>query len=322
MKTDIITEGRKTRILTGYKESYWKRLSKSIMQNKSLYIMMLPVVAWYLIFHYGPMYGAIIAFKDFSPGLGIFGSKWVGLQNFVDFFQSIHFERIFRNTIIISLSTIIFGFPAPIILALLINEIRSKRYKSIVQTSSYLPHFISMVVVCGMIKNFTNETGIITYLLGFFGFNPQIMLNNADYFVPIYIISDIWQSIGWNSIIYLAALAGINQELYEAAKIDGAGRWRQTFHITIPGILPTVMIMLILRMGGIMNVGHEKIILLYNPVTYETADVISSYVYRKGIKEANFSYSTAVGLFNSVINFAFLIGSNKLSKKFNETSLW
>ncbi len=148
------------------------------------------------------------------------------------------------------------------------------------------------------------------------------MLNNADYFVPIYIISDIWQSIGWNSIIYLAALAGINQELYEAAKIDGAGRWRQTFHITIPGILPTVMIMLILRMGGIMNVGHEKIILLYNPVTYETADVISSYVYRKGIKEANFSYSTAVGLFNSVINFAFLIGSNKLSKKFNETSLW
>lgn len=305
------------------KQPYWSRFRKDMKINWKLYLLFTPVVVYYLVFCYLPMYGAIIAFKDFSPMLGILKSDWAGLKHFADFFSSTDFQRIFFNTLNISIQSLVFGFPAPIILALMINEVQHSKWKKIVQTVTYMPHFISLVVVCGIIRSFVSDTGVITTALNSLGIVEDIdMLSNKKLFIPIYIISDIWQGVGWGSIIYLAALTGINQELYEAASIDGAGRWSQLFAVTIPGILPTIVIMLILRIGNIMSVGFEKIILLYNPLTYETADVISSYVYRRGLMEFNFSYSTAVGLFNSVINFILIIFANTISKKANETSLW
>jgi len=210
----------------------------------------------------------------------------------------------------------------PIILALLMNEIRSNAFKRTVQTISYIPHFISMVVICGMIKTFTSDIGIITDLVVALGGDRVSLLTKPDAFVPIYIISDIWQGVGWGSIIYLSALTNINQELYEAATIDGANRWQQTLHVTLPGIAPTIIIMLILRLGSVLSVGYEKIILLYNEITRETADVISSFVYRKGLQEMSWSYSSAVGLFNSVVNFGFIIGTNAISRRVSDTSLW
>lgn len=290
--------------------------------NKELYLMLIPVLLFYLVFHYKPMYGAIIAFKDFVPVKGILGSPWVGMQNFIDFFNSHYFSRILTNTLIISFSSIVFSFPAPIILALLINELKSKRFASFVKTVSYMPHFISLVVICSLIIDFTGYNGIITKAMELFGFDNTSMLTKPGLFVPIYVLSGIWQGVGWGSIIYLAALSGVDQEQYEAAKIDGANRWKQTLHITLPGIIPTIIVMLILRLGNVMSVGYEKIILLYNPVIYETADVISSFVYRKGILEARWSYSAAVGLFNSTINFLFLVTANWISRKVNNSSLW
>jgi putative aldouronate transport system permease protein len=305
-----------------WRPSFIDAVVKDYKLNKSLYLLFLPVIVYYAVFHYYPMYGAQIAFKNFLPAAGISGSPWVGFLHFQNFFNSYYFWRILRNTVVISLTNLVFGFPAPIILALLINELRGRYYKRFVQTVTYMPHFVSIVVICGMIHEFTKNDGMITVLLGYFGFQQQNMMNNPQLFVPVYVISGIWQEVGWGSIIYLAALAGIDQELYEAAAIDGAGRWKQTWHITLQGILPTIVILFILRMGRMLNVGFEKIILLYNPVTYETADVISSFVYRKGLQEFNFSYSTAVGLFNSVINLALLIITNKISKRVSETSLW
>jgi ABC-type polysaccharide transport system, permease component len=298
------------------------KLLRSIKANKSLYIMILPVLAYYILFCYKPMYGAIIAFKEFAPGQGIWGSPWVGFQHFIDFFNGMYFVRTLKNTVIISLASIVFGFPAPIILALLIAEIKNKFFKKTVQAVSYMPHFISLVVICSLIKEFTQDTGVITYLLNQFGFEKVTMLNKPELFVPIYIISEIWQEVGWGSIIYLAALTGIDQQLYEAAEIDGAGHWKQMLYVTLPCLVPTIIVMLVLRLGNIMNVGFEKIILLYNPGIYDTADVISSFVYRKGIQEFAWSYSTAVGLFNSAINFIFLIMANWISRKFNDARLW
>lgn len=268
------------------------------------------------------MYGIIIAFKDYSPGAGIWGSEWVGLEHFRDFFDSYYFGRILKNTLVISLTSIILGFPAPIIFALLLNEIKNPRFKRIIQTISYMPHFISTVIVCGMITMFVSEKGIITYILTLFGGEKVSMLTNPDYFVPIYVLSGIWQGLGWGAIVYLSALSGIDPQLYEAARIDGANRWKQTLHVTLPGISGTIIIMLLLRMGSIMGVGYEKIILLYNAGIYETADVISTFVYRKGLLEAQWSYSTAVGIFNSVINFIIVVAFNKISKKNTEISLW
>lgn len=297
------------------KESFRYRVKKDFIVNKSLYLLVLPVVLYYIIFNYVPMYGAIIAFKDFIAREGILGSPWVGLKHFRAFFESPFFYRLFRNTLTISLTSLIFGFPMPIILALLINEIRSKYFSRIVQTVSYLPHFISLVVVCSMIKEFTADQGVINDLIVFLGGERTIILNNEDLFVWVYVISEIWQEIGWGSIIYLAAISGIDQQLYDAAVIDGAGKWKQLLHVTLPGIKSTIVVMLILRMGNIMNIGFEKIILLYNPLTYERADVIASFVYRKGIYEMNYSYGAAVGLFNSVINCILLLSFNTLSKR-------
>ena len=295
--------------------SFGKRLLRDLAKNRDLYILVIPVLLFYAIFHYGPMYGATIAFKEYKPALGIGGSPWVGFMHFRDFFSSYYFGRLLLNTVRISFVMLIFGFPAPIILALLINEVKSRNFSRTIQTVTYMPHFISMVVVCGMIVQFCKDTGFITQMLSVFGVPAKNMLDNSSYFVPIYAISGIWQEIGWGSIIYLAALAGIDQEQYEAAKIDGANRWKQTIHVTIPGILPQIIILFILRMGSALNVGYEKIILLYNPLTYEVADVISTFVYRKGLLEFGWSYSSAVGLFNSVVNLLFLIGANYISKR-------
>ncbi|WP_258525762.1 sugar ABC transporter permease [Paenibacillus sp. YN15] len=290
--------------------------------NKYLYIMMIPVVIYYLVFHYAPMYGALIAFKDYSPMKGIMGSDWVGFRHFADFFGSYYFRRILLNTITISFYTLIFEFPAPIILALLINEVRHKAFKRVAQTITYMPYFISLVVICGIITDFTNADGIINRIFVWMGYDGQAMLQKPELFRPIYILSEIWQRIGWESIIYIAALMGIDQEQYEAARMDGASRFKQIFHITLPGIMPTIAIMMILRMGNLLNVGFEKIILLYNPITYVTSDVISSFVYRKGLLEFGWSYSSAVGLFNSVINLILLITANYVSRRLNESSLW
>ncbi|NIK67358.1 putative aldouronate transport system permease protein [Paenibacillus sp. BK720] len=298
------------------------RFIRDFKLNKLLYLMMLPVIAYYLIFHYIPMYGALIAFKEYSPMKGILHSDWVGLKHFHDFFGSYYFTRILKNTLVISLYSLIFEFPAPIILALLINEVQSRTFKRVAQTITYMPYFISLVVICGIITDFTNADGIINRLFMLFGYDGQAMLQKPELFRPIYILSEIWQRIGWESIIYIAALMSIDQEQYEAARIDGASRIKQIFFITLPGILPTITIMFILRMGNMLNVGFEKIILLYNPVTYNTADVISSFVYRKGLLEFGWSYSSAVGLFNSVVNLALLVTANYISRKVNKSSLW
>lgn len=303
-------------------ESFSVRVKKDWKKNRSLYLLVIPVILFYLLFHYKPMYGAIIAFQDFNPRLGISGSEWVGFDQFTRFFTSPYFGRLVKNTLLLSFYGIIFGFPAPIILALLLNELRAKKFKKTVQTITYLPHFISLVVVTGIIKDFTQSTGLINDIIVWFGGARSSLIQNPELYRTIYVLSDIWQGIGWGSIIYLSALSGIDQQLYEASSIDGAGRWKQLIHVTLPGIAPTIVIMLIMRMGQILGTGYEKTILLYNEATYETADVIASYIYRVGILERNWSYSTAIGLFNSVINLALLIITNKISKHVSETSLW
>lgn len=297
-------------------------LIKDLKRNKYVYLMILPVIAYYLIFHYWPMYGATIAFKDYSLGKGINGSEWVGFKYFLEFFNSHYFYRVLNNTIMINLYQLAFGFPIPIIFAILLNEVTNRKFKVTVQTISYMPHFISTMVVAGLIIAFTARDGVINDILGLFGVSPTNLLSKPELFQPIFIISEIWQKMGWESIIYLAALTSIDQELYQAATIDGAGRFKKILHVTLPGILPTITILLILQIGQMMNVGYEKIILLYSPNVYGTADVISSFVYRKGLVEFNFSYSTAVGLFNSVINFILLIIANWTSRFLSETSLW
>ncbi|AEE95362.1 ABC transporter permease [Mahella australiensis] len=300
----------------------WDIIRKDLVKNRYIYIMLLPVVTYYIVFHYVPLYGAQIAFRDFSPSRGIWGSRWVGFKYFEEFFNSYYFGRLLRNTVLISLYDLIFGFPAPIILALLLNEVKNNIFKRTVQTVTYLPHFISLVVICGMIIDFLARDGLVNNMLNRFGIESIPFMIKPEWFRTVYVASNIWQGIGWGSIIYLAALSNIDPQLYEAATIDGAGRFRQALHVTLPGILPTIVIMLILRLGQMLNVGSEKILLLYNTSTYETADVISTFVYRKGILEASYSYSTAVGLFNSVINFALLVTANFISRKATETSLW
>ncbi len=305
------------------KKPFFQRLKEDLARNKMKYILMIPIIVYFVVFHYKPMYGVLMAFQRYRPTLGIAGSRWVGFDNFIDFFADPYFWRLLRNTFSISFYSILFGFPAPILLALMFNEVKNERFKKTIQTISYMPHFISLVIVCGIIKIFVQTDGIFpVFIESLFGVPASNWLTKSPYFYPIYVISGIWQEVGWGSIIYLAALSGIDQELYEAAKIDGAGRLQQIWHITLPGILPTIMILLILRIGGILSVGYEKILLLYTPTTYEVADVISTYSYRRGIIDADYSYSTAVGLFNSLVNIVFLVTTNKLSKKFTEIGLF
>ena len=303
-------------------KDFKKKLRADWVRNRSLYVLVLPVVIFYILFNYKPIYGAIIAFQDYVPRLGISGSEWVGLANFKRFFSDIYFGRLMKNTLLLSVYDILFGFPAPIILALLLNEIHNKFFKNVTQTITYLPHFISMIVVCGMLTDFSLSTGLFNDIIEFFGGERHPLLQDPKLYRTIYIASGIWQQVGWGTIIYLSALAGVDSQLYEAAEIDGATKWKQTLHVTLPGIAPTIITMFILKIGKLMSMGYEKTILLYNPSTFETADIISSYVYRIGLLEQDWSYSTAIDLFNSVINFVLLILANKLSKKFSETSLW
>jgi len=304
------------------KETFSVRLKKDFRRNKMLYLLVVPVLLFYLIFQYRPMYGALIAFKDYTPTLGVADSPWVGLDNFNRFFNSVYFNRLIKNTVLLSVYNLVFGFPAPIILALLLNEIKSKKFKGATQTVTYLPHFISLIVVTGMLRDFSLTSGLFNDIITFFGGERSALLQNPKLYRGIYVASSIWQEVGWGSIIYLSALSSVDSELYEAAQIDGAGKWKQMLNITLPGIAPTIIIMLTMKIGTLMNMGYEKTILLYNPATYETADIISSYVYRVGLLEQDWSYSTAIGLFNSIINLTLLLIANKLAKRFSETSLW
>ena len=304
------------------KQSFGYRLKKDFYRNKFKYLIILPVLIYLAVFCYKPMYGLIIAFKEYRPNLGIAGSPWVGFKQFTNFFKDPYFFRLIRNTFSISLLSLVFCFPAPIILALFINEIRNNVFKRTVQTITYMPYFISMVVACSLVKTYTQQNGLVSQIVMAFGGDAVNWLNKSQYFYPIYIISELWQTVGWNSIIYLAALTGIDQEQYEAARIDGASRMQQLWSITLPNLVPTIMILLILRMGGILNVGFEKIILLYNEGIYDVADVISSYVYRRGIINASYSYGAAIGLFNSAVNIVFLLVSNWISTRYTESGLF
>lgn len=304
------------------KKTLWSRIKKELITNKYLYILLIPVLAYYIIFMYLPMFGLAMAFQDYSIAKGITGSPWVGFKYFKEFISGIYFSRTLTNTLVISFANIAFGFPVPIIFALLLNEVRNKSFKKFVQTSTYLPHFISMVVICGMIVDFFGTDGLITKLFVAIGGENVNYVAEPKWFRTIFVVTEIWQGFGWSSIVYLAALSGVDQALYEAATIDGAGRFKQVWHITLPGILPTIMTMLIMRLGQVMTVGYEKVILLYSPSTYEVADVISSYVYRTGITGARYSYSAAVGMFQSVINVIMLLIANKISAKLSDTALF
>jgi len=297
-------------------------IGRDFRRNKHIYLMAVPVVLFFVIFHYVPMYGALIAFKRFTPAEGVLGSPWVGFKYFQEFFSSYYFWRLLRNTFSISFYSLVFGFPAPIILALLLNEVQNVRFKRTAQSITYLPHFVSLVVICGMIAHFTQRDGVVNDIVALFGGKRVTMLSRPEYFQPLYVATGIWQEIGWESIIYLAALAAVDPSLYEAAIMDGANRIQRLWGITLPSILPTIIILLILSIGRLFSVGYEKILLLYNPTIYETADVISTFVYRKGLIDFGWSYATAVGLFNSVTNLVLLVVANYLSRRVSETSLW
>lgn len=310
-------------IRQGYKEKNWfVRLWENIKTHPWLYVMFLPVLAYFVIFHYWPMYGIIIAFKDFKPMKGIFGSAWVGFAQFREFLTGPYLWRLIKNTLGINLGMLAFGFPLPILFALILNECRSVKFRKVVQTVTYMPHFVSSVVVCSLMIIFCRSTGIITNILTVFGMPKTNLLSIPKYFKPLYIGMNIWQELGWDSIIFFAALTSIDASLYEAATVDGAGRWQQMWHVTLPGIAPTIIILLILRIGNLMSLGWDRIYLLYSEMVYETADVISTYVYRTGLQRMQYSYATAVGLLNSAVNIVLLLSTNALSRRVSESSLW
>lgn len=290
--------------------------------NKWLYMMAVPIVVYFIVFNYIPMGGILMAFQDFKPVRGIFGSNWVGLKNFIDFFTGPNFATILRNTLVINLLGLAVGFPLSIVYALLLNELYMKLFKKAVQTLHYLPYFVSMVVICGIIIDFCSTNGVVTnVLVSVFGFKRENLLQNPNYFWAINLLSDIWQGLGYGAIFFVASITSVSQELHEAAAIDGAGRLKRAWNITIPGIMPAIVTMLVLKCGMLLQVGGDKILLLYNPSIYSTADVISTHVQRMGIEQMNYGYSTAVGLFNSVVGTVLLIGSNYISGKLTDTSV-
>lgn len=300
-----------------------KDLVKCIKRDKYLYLLLIPFLAFFIVFQYLPMYGLQIAFKDYSLFTGIENSPWVGLENFKQFFTGPFIYRVVKNTILLSGYSIAIGFPIPIILALLFNEVINKRFKMAAQTLTYLPHFVSVVVVAGIVTNFLSpSTGLINIVIEMFGGQKTYFLVKPEYFRSIYVSMTVWKEAGFNAIIYIAAISAIDITQYEAAVVDGANKWKQLWNVTIPGILPTIAIMLILRIGSLLEVGYESIILLYRPATYETADVISTYVYRSGLIETNYSLAAAVGLFNSVIALVLVVIANRISKKISEVGIW
>jgi len=307
-----------------------KAFTYSLRQNWQLYLLAVPALLYFAIFLYWPMYGVIIAFKDFSPGKGIWGSPWAKsngevnlFKHFVNFFTSIHFKRTVRNTLTLSLYSLVVSWPIGIAFAILMNEIKNLRFKKVIQTVTYLPHFISTVVMCGMLWIFLrNETGMFNQAIKALGGTNVNFMNTPEYFPHIYVWSGVWQSTGWNTIIYMSTLSGLDTQMYEAANIDGANKWQQIRYITLPCLMPTAVMILILNSGSIMSVGFEKVFLLQTDLTFETSDVISTLVYRKGLVETNYSFSAAVGLFNSVINCILLITVNKISKSLGDISLF
>lgn len=318
-----VRRGQGANLETGRVHIKRNSIRRQIFQSRHLLILLLPCIIYFILFHYVPMWGVLIAFKDFKAFLGFTGSKWVGLKYFKLFLGSRDIVPILRNTFLIGFYTIMWGFPMPLIFALVLNEVYNTRVKKVVQTVSYMPHFLSTVVVVGMIQLLLSPTnGVVNHIIGKFGHNKINFLQTSKYFRTIYVASGIWQETGWGAIVYMAALSGIDPQLYEASSIDGAGKFRQLISITLPSIAPTVITLLLLRMGRVLSVGFEKVYLLQNPTIYSVSDVISTYVYRQGMSSGNFSYGTAVGLFNTLINLIFLVGSNYLARNLSETSLW
>lgn len=317
MKTDVTGDIQYAKP-SAKKSRSWKRVAK----NWQLYVFLLPAIIYFVLLHYIPMYGVQIAFKDFIASKGIWGSPWVGLKHFKNFFRTYSSRIVIKNTVTISLYALIAGFPIPILLALMLNEVKNERFKKIVQNVTYAPHFISTVVMVGMIMLFLSPTGIINKLREMVGFEPNMFLAKDYLFRHIYVWTGVWQGMGWGSIIYLAALSGVDPELHEAAIVDGASRIQRIFYINIPSILPTIIIMLILNVGSIMNVGFEKVYLMQNSFNLEYSEIISTYVYKTGLLNANYSFSAAVGLFNTVINLILLITVNKISRNVSDVYLW
>nr|WP_246483177.1 ABC transporter permease subunit [Alkalicoccobacillus gibsonii] len=301
-----------------YKPSKWKRIQK----DWQLYSLLILPIVYFVIFKYGPMFGNIIAFRRFVPGGKLYGEEWVGLRYIMMFINDPTFWNVFKNTFVLGTLSLVICFPLPIIFALLLNELTSKKFKKFVQTVSYLPHFLSIVIIAGMVLQLTSMNGTINTVVEFFTGERINFMQEAGWFRTIYISSEVWQTLGWGAILYLAALTNIDHGLYEAARIDGANRWKQTIHITIPGILPTIITLLILNIGTFLAVGFEKVLLLYNPLTYSTSDVISTYLYRVGLESSNFSYATAIGLFESIIGLTLILSANFISRKLTEQSLW
>jgi putative aldouronate transport system permease protein len=304
------------------REKFSQRWARNFEKSKYLYLMLLPLLVYYFIFHYIPMGGAIIAFQNYKPALGFFRSPWVGFMHFKDFFTGPYAWRLIRNTLLLNVYQIIFGFPVPIFLALMINEVRLRSFKKVVQTISYMPHFISLVVICGMLVTFSRTDGLFNDVRVLIGLPRLSLLAENSMFRTIFTASGIWQTMGWGSIIYLSALSGVDPNLYEAASLDGAGRIKKIIHVSFPALTPIIIIQLIMRIGNILTQGFEKIILLYSPLVYENADVISSYVYRRGLQEMDYSFGAAMGIFNSVINLIILITANYLARRYWEESLW
>lgn len=298
------------------------RWKKNYQKSKYLYAMLLPLLLYYFIFHYIPMAGAIIAFQNYKPALGFLKSPWIGFTHFVDFFTGPYAWRLIRNTLVLNIYQIIFGFPVPILLALMINEIRIRSFKKVVQTISYMPHFISLVVICGMLVTFCRTDGLFNDFRVLFGMERLSLLAENSMFRTIFTASGVWQTMGWGSIIYLATLSTVDPNLYEAASLDGAGRISKIIHVSFPALTPIIIIQLIMRIGNILTQGFEKIILLYSPLVYENADVISSYVYRRGLQEMDYSFGAAMGIFNSIINLTILVLANYAAKKTWNQSLW
>lgn len=303
----------------------WARFVRRahLRRNWDLYLLLLLPVAYFVIFHFAPIYGLQIAFKRYSAVKGILGSPWVGFMHFEDFFSSYYFPVILKNTLLISFGQIVFGFPVPLILALSINEIQRSGFKRTVQTITYLPHFLSIAVVVAMLKAFlAPSTGVVNQVAVMLGREPHYYMTDPAWFQPLYILSGIWQSMGWGSIVYLAALSGIDTSLYEAARIDGASRMQRIFYINLPHLMPTICTLFILETGKVMNLGFEKVFLMQNELNLDASEIIATYIYKKGILGAQYSFSTAVGLFNAVVNLALVLGVNRISKKVNDVSIW
>lgn len=299
------------------------RMRKAFRKDWQLYLMCLLPAIYFIVFHYLPMYGVQIAFKDFQASKGIWGSEWVGLKYFKRFFESYQFWPLIKNTLALSFLQILIGFPIPILLAILLNQMKNHRFRQFVQTVTYCPHFISIVVLTGMLYIFLSpRTGLINNLITLFGGESQFFLGQPEWFRPIFVLSGVWQNAGWSAIIYIAALAGISPDLYEAARMDGANKWQIIRHIDLPGIMPTVTMMLIMEMGKVMNIGFQKAYLMQNGLNIAASEIIPTYIYKIGLIDAQYSYSAAISLFNNIINIILLVTVNKIAQKTSENSLW